>query len=107
MSLFDRLRGTEGPKLSSHQFQAAMAEWADGAVGFSRATIISGFNLTTDDETELDALKAIYDSANTSAKKQRLLKAFDNILMLAEDSDDSGFYTTKAAITARLAQAVS
>ena len=107
MSLLDRLRGTERPKISSHQFQAAMAEWADGATGFSRATIISGFGLTADDETELDALKAIYDSANTAAKKSRLLKAFDSVLMLAEDSDDTGFYTTKAEINARLTEAAS
>ena len=107
MSLFDRLRGTEEPKLSSHQFQAAMSEWADGAAGFSRTTMISGFSLTMDDETELDTLKAIYDSANTDRKRQRLLKAFDSILMLAEDSNDTGFYTTKALIVARLNQAVS
>ena len=60
-----------------------------------------------DDETELDDLKAIYDSANTNAKKSRLLKAFDSIVMLAEDSDELGFYTTKASINTRLNQAVS
>lgn len=107
MSLLDRLRGTEKPKIPSHQFQAAMSEWVDGAVGFSRVTIISGFQLTSSDEAELDALKTIYDSANTSAKKQRLLKAFDSIVMLAENSNVHGFYTTKAAINARLNQAVS
>ena len=107
MSLLDRLRGTEQPKIPSHAFQAAMSEWADGAAGFSRATIISGFELTVDDETELDQLKAIYDSANTNAKKQRLLKTFDNIVMLAEDFNDSGFYGTKALINARLNEAVS
>lgn len=107
MSLFDRLRGAERPKIPSHQFQAAMSEWADGAAGFSRTTIIAGFQLTADDETELDALKAIYDLANTDKKRARLLKAFDNVLMLAEDSNDSGFYTTKAEINARLTQAVS
>ena len=107
MSLLNRLRGTEQPKISAHQFQAAMSEWADSASGFSRATIISGFALTDDDETELDALKAIYNSANTDTKKARLLKAFDNVLMLAEQGAEHGFYTTKAEISARLAQAVT
>jgi hypothetical protein len=107
MSLLDRLRGTVPPKIPSHQFQAAMSEWADGATGFSRATIISGFKLTVDDETELDALKAIYDLANTDKKKARLLKVFDSIVMLAEDSRDTGFYSTKAQINARLNEAVS
>ena len=107
MSLYDKLTGVEQPKLPTHQFQAAMSEWADGATGFSRATIISGFGLTLDDEAELDALKVIYDSANTNAKKQRLLKVFDNVMMLAESQDEHGFYTTKAEIVARLNEAAS
>ena len=107
MSLLDRLRGAEEPKIGSHAFQAAMNEWADGAAGFSRTTIISGFSLTAADEPELDALKAIWDAANTNAKKLRIRKAFDSIVMLAEVSAEHGFYTTKAEINARLNQAVS
>ncbi len=106
MSLLDRLIGVESPRLNAHGFQAAMSEWADGAAGFSRATIIAEFALTVDDETELDQLKAIYDLANTDAKKQRLLKAFDSIVMLASDRDVS-FYKIKADINARLNEAVS
>jgi len=96
----------EEPVLNAHAFQAAMSEWEDGAIGFSRATIIAAFELTVDDETELDALKAVYDSANTNAKRQRLLKAFDNIAMLVNDNE-LGFYQTKAEINARLTDAVS
>jgi len=107
MSLLDRLRGIEEPKIPSHAFQAASPIHRHSAPGFSRVTIISGFQLTANDETELDALKAIYDSANTNAKKQRLLKAFDSIVMLAESSNEHGFYTTKAKINTRLTQAVS
>ena len=106
MSLLDRLRRVEQPVLNAHGFQAAMSEWADGATGFSRATIITAFGLTVDDEVELDALKAVYDSANTNAKKQRLLKVFDNIVMLVNDNE-LGFYQTKAEISARLNEAVS
>ncbi len=112
MSLLDRLRGFDDAgdfveeKIPSHQFQAAMNEWAAGAAGFSRATIISGFVLTAADEPELDALKAIWDQADTNAKKLSIRKAFDNIVMLAE-SPGHGFYTTKAEINARLNDAVS
>ncbi len=106
MSLLDRLIGVESPRINAHGFQAAMSEWVDGAAGFSRATIVAEFGLTLDDEAELDSLKAIYDSANTSAKKQRLLKAFDSVVMLAGDRDVT-FYKTKAAINARLNQAAS
>ena len=106
MSLLDRLAGTEQPRINAHGFQAAMSEWADGASGFSRASIITAFQLEVGDEAELDALKVIYDSANTNAKKQRLLKAFDNICMLAGDNE-LGWYQTKAEINARLNEAVS
>ena len=106
MSLLDRLIGAEQPRLSVHGFQAAMSEWVDGATGFNRAAIIEQFTLTVDDEAELDALKAIYDSANTNAKRQRLLKAFDSVVLLASDRDVS-FYKTKAEINARLTEAAS
>ncbi len=106
MSLLERLIGTETPRINAHGFQAAMSEWADNAVGFSRATIIAEFALTVDDETELDQIKAIYNSANTNAKRQRLLKAFDSVVMLASDRDVS-FYKDNASITARLNEAAS
>ena len=106
MSLLDRLIGTESPRLSVHGFQAAMSEWADGAAGFSRSTIISEFNLTGNDLTELDSLKAIFNSANTNAKRLRIRKAFDNVLLMASDRDVS-FYKTKAEINARLTEAAS
>ena len=106
MSLLNRLRGTEKPRISAHGFQAAMSEWADGATGFSRATIIAQFNLNADDEAELDILKAHYDSANTNAKKLRLRKTLDNILMLISDRDLT-FYATNSEVNARLTEAAS
>lgn len=106
MSLLNRLRGTEQPRINAHGFQAALSEWADGAPGFSRATIIAQFDLTADDEAELDILKAHYNSANTNAKKLRLRKALDNILMLIGDQDLT-FYPTNAEVNARLTEAAN
>ncbi len=106
MSLLDRLRGIESPRISAHGFQAALSEWADGAAGFSRASIIAQFALEPEDESELDVLKAHYDSANTNAKKLRLRKVLDNILMLIGDHDLT-FYPTNAEVNARLAEAAS
>lgn len=106
MSLLDRLRGIEQPRINAHGFQAALSEWADGVAGFSRATIVSQFGLTADDEAELDILKAHYDSANTNAKKLRLRKALDNILMLIGDRDLT-FYATNAEVNTRLTEAAS
>ena len=106
MSLLDRLIGTESPRISAHGFQAAMSEWSEGAAGFSRATIIAEFGLETADEAELDAIKVIWDTANTNAKKLSIRKAFDNIVLLASDSDTT-FYKIKADINARLNDSVS
>lgn len=106
MSLLNRLRGIESPRINAHGFQAALSEWADGATGFSRATIITQFALTTADETELDILKAHYDSADTGTKKLRLRKTLDNILMLIGDHDLT-FYPTNAEVNARLTEAAS
>ena len=106
MSLLDRLRGIENPRINAHGFQAALNEWADGAAGFSRAAIVSQFGLTAEDEAELDILKAHYDDANTSAKQLRLRKTLDNILMLIGDRDLT-FYPTNASVNTRLAEAAS
>ena len=106
MSLLDRLRGTEQPRISAHGFQAALSEWADGATGFSRALIISEFQLNPEDEAELDILIGHYNDANTSAKKLRLRKTLDNVLMLISDRDLS-FYPTNAEVNARLSEAAS
>ena len=106
MSLLNRLRGTEQPRINAHGFQAALAELADGAAGFSRAIIIEQFALESGDEAELDILIGHYNDANTNAKKLRLRKALDNILMLIGDRDLT-FYPTNAEVNARLAEAVS
>lgn len=108
MSLLDKIigAGPDGARINNHGFQAAMSEWADGASGFNRTSIIAAFGLVTEDEAELDSLKSIYDSANTDAKKRRLLKVFDNICMLAGDNE-LGWYQTKAEVNARLTQVVS
>ncbi len=106
MGLLSRLRSDELPRIPAHGFQAAMSEWADGAAGFSRATIITQFNLSLDDEADLDTIKAIWDTANTDAKKLRLRKAFDNVVLLVGNRN-LNFYPTNASIIARLTEAAS
>lgn len=106
MSLLNRLRGIEQPRINAHGFQAALSEWADGATGFSRASVILQFSLNAEDEAELDILIGYYTTANTSAKKLRLRKTLDNVLMLIGDRDLS-FYPTNSEVNTRLAQAAS
>lgn len=107
MGLLNRLRGTDKPRMSAHQFQGAMNEWVDGATGFTRSTIITQFGLSVAEETELDAIKAIWNSANTNAKKLRMRKAFDSVCMLISDRDNTTWYQTNAEVMTRLNQAVS
>lgn len=106
MSLLDRVRGIERPRINAHGLQAALEEWSDSASGFSRATIISQFGLTTDDEIELDIIKGHFDNADTDAKKLRLRKTLDSIFMLISDKDLS-FYSTNTSVNTRLTQVVS
>ncbi len=103
MSLLDRLRGVETPRLIAHAFQGMLFEWADGASGISRSTLVSSFNLSEEDEVELDILKSYYDNANTFAKKMRLKMTLDNILMIISDRTLS-VYTTNAEVNARLTE---
>ena len=106
MSLLNRIRGIESPRISAHGLQAMLFEWADGAAGVSRATIISQFGLTAEDEVELDLLKGHYNSANTLAKKMRLRTALDSVFMIIRDRDLT-LYSTNAEVNARLAEAAS
>lgn len=94
MSLLDRLIGSEAPKIGVHQFQAALAEWEDGAL--TRAEVIAAFAIGAAEETELDWLKARYQAATD---KERFKKVLDNVLLLAE----AGLvYDTPAKVQARL-----
>ena len=97
MALLDRLIGSEQPKIGVHQFQAALAEWEDGAL--TRAEVIAAFAIGQAEESELDWLKARYVAA---ADKERFKKVLDNVLLLAE----AGLiYDTPAKVQSRLVAA--
>lgn len=61
MSLHARIAQTEAPAILWHQFQADILEWELGER--TRGEIVSTHNITPEEESELDQLKAIYQRA--------------------------------------------
>jgi hypothetical protein len=56
MGLYERLAGTEEPKISVHAFMSAMGEWERGKIG--QPALVSAFGLSAGAETEAVALAA-------------------------------------------------
>jgi hypothetical protein len=92
MSLIDRLAGTEDPRISSHQFFAALLRLKVGQM--TRTELETLFNISNvgTDKTELDNIIASYDSA---ADKTWWAENLHSIFMLLEHAD---FSLTKTQI---------
>ena len=86
MALQDRLHQpglTEDiDAIPAHQFSAAMFLWADGTI--TRANVISEFNITVAEETQLDQLKASYDAKASGLLKLAYILRIEKVLMLFE-----------------------
>jgi hypothetical protein len=100
MGLVDRLYHTTqdpavGGKIGVHAFMAAMGELERGEV--TRAQIVTAFNLSAEDETELDALISA-GQAMPAAERFKFSQALHDVLLLGE----AGYhYTTKAELRTR------
>ncbi len=79
MALLDRLSGKEEPKLPVHQFQAALRLWQLGEV--TRSQVISEFDVTAGEESDLDFLKS---KSQAATDKSQFGNIIDAMLMLAE-----------------------
>lgn len=89
MALYNRLIGTEEPKIAVHQFCAALAERTRGKV--TNADISSMFNLSVDETTEFSTL---YSSVSLMNAKE-----VEDVFMLAEKRLA---YANAAAVKTRL-----
>lgn len=91
MGLYERIVGTELPKLPVHQFQAAVAEFKRGK--FTGNQVATAFALSAAEKTEATTLLAqITSNAVTAAEVQ-------DVLCLAE----AGYlYADAAAVRTRL-----
>ena len=84
MALLDRISGNQPAtekKIAVHQFQAAINLWQQGLL--TRANIISGFNIASGEESDLDFLKTKYVAA---LNKPEYMKGLDSVFMLAEQN---------------------
>ena len=86
MALFNRLIGTEEPKIPIHQFQGAMTEWVlteqDPTFDFvSRADVIAAFSIQPAEEAYLDQLFNWFDFASNVLQ---FAVVFDNVFLLGE-----------------------
>lgn len=91
MALFDRLGRQEGEadKLPTHAFSEAVRLWLTGAGGadaISRSDIVTFFELSSQDEVQLDALKAVYDAKGTNLEKLNFLGLLHAVITLVEHS---------------------
>ncbi len=84
MSLIDRIFHDDpdpSRNMNNHAFSAGVWFWAKGDL--TRAHIVSAFELTTDDETQLDLLQAHYVSL-TPGEKQSFHSDMEAAGILAE-----------------------
>lgn len=71
MALIDRIFHDDPDTtrhISNHTWSAALYFWAKGEV--TRAQVVTAFNLTTEDEVQLDQLIAFYQGLSTADKQE-------------------------------------
>lgn len=79
MALLDRLRRTEEPFISVHQFYAGLVAVRDGVITRAQLETFFGLSSTGADKTQLDTIIAGYTAA---ADKHRYLEALHAMFML-------------------------
>lgn len=82
MGLFERLTANDETKISVHAFGAAMRLVVDG--DFTVAQFKSAFNLTGDDSTQFDAIKAAHDAKQDATEKLDFVGKIHDAFILAE-----------------------
>ncbi len=95
MSLVDRLAGIEQPKLPVHGFWAALVEFSQSEI--NKAGIVTKFDLSAGEQTELDWLITRYQASTNKTKFERLMHV---IFILAEERTTG--YITNADLVARI-----
>ena len=98
MALFEKLVGTEDPKLPIHTFAGSLHLWAKGLV--TRADIVASYELDAGDDADLDFLKSKYDA---SANKTDFIATIEMLLIHGEDGGRFGL-DNKATFVAAVNQ---
>lgn len=101
MGIYERIAGSEQPKIPVHPFMAAMQEYMLGNLSGAQAT--AAFTLSPAEQTEALALRdRLLTEASANANLARRLKAleFENVLILLETGIPP--FNTVAAVKTRL-----
>ena len=98
MGLYERLGGTEQPKIAVHDFMSALQESVLGHM--SNAQVTANFALTAGEQTEALTLKAKVTEPASAADKYIRGFEYENVLILWETKKAP--YTTVAAVKTRL-----
>jgi len=86
-----------GGYLSNHAFSAAVYLWGQGII--TRAQVVAGLGLRTDDEPQLDQLKTTYNGL-TTAKKDAFHGRLEALGILLEGNYiTAAFYKTQLGLT--------
>lgn len=95
MGLYERWTnsGEAGPKIPVHAFAAALRELTRGSV--TKAQLVAAFALTSEDQTELDAIIATYQALPTSNAQEKAVVKLHDVMILCE----SGLYSKPKAKT--------
>ena len=93
MGLYERWTAVDETKISVHAFGAALSELARGSI--TKAQLISAFSLSAEDETELDAIIAVYTALGPAVDKVRFIGKLEDVMVLCE----GGYYDKAKAKT--------
>jgi len=91
MALFEKLVGTEQPKLSVHTFVGSLHLWAHGLI--TRAQLVASYGLDAADDADLDFLKNKHDAitgAGLVANKTEFIAMVEMLLFQGEDGGRFG-----------------
>lgn len=101
MGLYERIQGSEAPKIAVHTFVSCMQEYMLGNMTGAQASTALG--LSAGEQTEATALRdRLLQESSTSSNLARRLKAleFHNVLILLEVG--AAPFNTVAAVKTRL-----
>jgi hypothetical protein len=82
MGLYERIAGTEEPKIGVHAFGSAVHLWLLGDVNNTR--MINEFALTAQDQTDMLAIQTRYNGLSTANKAGFLLKTHSVFVLVEE-----------------------
>ena len=86
--------------ISGHGFTAGIIYWATGTLGTTKTTLINKWNLDATEQTQIDEIKAEYDSRNVNGKIQYMWIIEASNILLEEGTITGDQWKTALGVTA-------